>query len=94
MRDDDSSDALWFCRKCKPKIMMSIQKIKELKDKIKKLEDNTLDMYEPQQNVIQDITNKVMMKPEENMEETADKEKRKNNLVIYNVPESGKDESR
>ena len=67
--------------------MMSIQKMKKLEGRTKKLENDKLEMYELQKNVIEWWSKRKIWK-------RADKEKRKNNLVVYNVPESGKDESR
>lgn len=67
----------WFCHDCDGKVMSAIRKIKELEDKITAIEER----------IEEDIEKKV----EEVLDERFEREKRKNNLIIFGLQEAGDD---
>lgn len=69
----------WFCYDCDGKIMLAVKKINELEDKITAIEER----------LEEDIEKKV----EEILDEKFEREKRKNNLIIFGLQEAREDVS-
>lgn len=64
----------WFCVDCDRKVITAVRKISDLAEKIKSVEEK--------------IETEVASKVEEYMEEKMEREKRRNNLVIFGINEA------
>jgi predicted RNase H-like nuclease (RuvC/YqgF family) len=99
---------LWFCNKCKGAVKKNNEKIKELEAKNKEMEDKLKDMDEKWEKFKEEIMNETAERVRKELnhdlvkqtmecvmyqlKEDEEKNKRKANLVIYNLEESDKSE--
>lgn len=79
-------EELWFCQACKPTVKQYIRKMRDIEAKqqdliarVEQLEKGTIN---------KDIDGLVQNITVEEMEEREDRKRRKNNIVLYNLPES------
>ena len=93
-------DMLWFCKTCKPKVKSCLDKVVELEEKMEGLVTENIVMknqvseccerlakLEQKEQLIHEVKKQVM----EDLREDSEREKRKNNIMIYNFPEPSKD---
>lgn len=114
---DKHESLVWFCKKCKPKILnkatkeskeneelksINIKLLEKLEDLVKKIDDmqeevntlkqqlthngNGVNVTVNEEEIIQKTTKEVI----EYLREEEDKNKRKPNLVMYNIPDANK----
>jgi hypothetical protein len=84
---------LWFCKGCRPSIKKSLEKVDLLEQRNIELEDKLLELEERVLNIKRDMVNEVRDAVMEKMREDVERERRKKNLVIFNVGESVKESS-
>lgn len=87
LMDEENKTIPWICRKCKGNLKHYAKKVdrlerekEELKDRLEKLEENSLLM----KNEIKDEVINVVF---EELEEWKEKEEKKNNVIVFNLQE-------
>ena len=92
----------WYCKLCRSEIKQLDERIKtlakenkELKVRIQALEEKwELFKEELKEETVKCTMERVSQEMEKHLEEMEERSKRKNNIVLYNVPESTKEDSK
>ena len=95
-------DEEWYCRSCHAQIKQMDNNIKQLveenkglKDRVKALEEKwDLFKEELKEETVKCAVQRISQDMGKHMEELEERNRRRNNLVLYNVPESTKEEAK